>query len=558
MFHLLIGISSVAFGQETKWLQHRWEIDPPLGDIWEEKSIYQNILFDVEQLKSRFAEERLSVAQNLCREYSNPKLLKKGRAIELLLEGIENRDEHAQVRRAMISALLLLGDGSLAKQIWSYAEADSVVRPTVEKQLIRWKSPVAIDVWRKRIADNNATPTDLATALEGIAVVGSVEDRAILQAVISANNSSMANKFLAASALGALATEGMNDFAQKVMDSNLEQRHLMAAHLLKRHSGESTAKQMRQILSEGSASAQLVAFRVLSESMPDISQEFGKQMATHSDPGLRTMALQLLQRYSDEESLKVQGQLLGDPHPNVRNLVVKNLLEKAGQGQRPLVDQCLLQHLASEEWTGLEKGIALAVGLKDRSHCKTFLRLLDHPRPEVNMMAGWALMELGDEAETLAGMLKHAEKMVADLKSSTSTTEYSDTDQIRLSYLNEGFGKNRFVAAESILLVHIPKGPRFANTSRSSAIWALGKLNKGKVNADLLSSLNGRLSDLDPLIPEDYLVRFSCNLALGEMANPESREIVAKFRENPTTPIGIAATWALSEIDKASQTKSIE
>jgi len=557
LFYLLIGTSSIAFGQETKWLQHRWEIDPPLGDIWEDMLILQNILFDVEQLKSRFAEERLSIAQNLCREYGNPKLKKKERALELLLEGVQNRDEQVQVRRAMISALSLLDDGSHAELIWSQAKDDSVVRPNVEKQLIRWKSPIAIDVWRKRIADNNATPTDLATALEGIAVVGSVEDQPIVQAIVLSRNSSMANKFLAARALGSLATDGMNEFAQKVMDSNMEQRHLIAAHLLKRHSGDTTAKQMRQILSEGAASAQLVAFQAFSESMPDISKEFGKQMTSHSDPGLRTIALQLLQRYADDESLKIQGQLLCDPHPNVRNLVLKNLLEKAGKGQRALVDRCLLQHFASEEWTGLEKGIALAVGLQDRSHCKTFLRLLDHPRPEVNMMASWALMELGDEAETLAGMLKHAEKMVEDLKSSTNTTEYSDTDQIRLSYLNEGFGKNRYMAAEPILLLHIPKGGhRFANTSRSSAIWALGKLNKGKVNPELLTSLNGRVSDVDVILPEDYLVRFSCFLALGEMANPESRKIIELYGEGSATPNGIAANWALSEIDKASKEKS--
>ena len=553
VFPLLLGTSSIALGQETQWLQHRWEIDPPLGDIWEEKYIHQNILFDIEKLKSRFAEERLSIAQNLCREYGNPKLLKKERAVELLLSGIQNRDEHVQIKRAMISALLLLGDASLAEQIWSQAEADLVVRPNVERQLIRWKSPVARDFWRKRIVDRHAVATDLATAIEGIAAVGGIEDRPILQAVILGNDSSMANKFLAASALGALATDGMNEFAQKVLDSNLEQRHLLAAHMLKRHAGDTTAKQLKQILSQGSASAQLVAFRALSDSMPDDSQEFGKKMALNPDPGLRMMALQLLQRSSDNESLEVQGRLLGDHHPEVRKLVVKNLLEKAGQGQRALVDQCLAQHFASDEWTGLEKGIALAVGLQDRSHCKTFLRLLDHPRPEVNMMAGWALMELGDEPETLSGMLAHAEKMVEDLKSGTSTKEYSVTDQIRLSYLNEGFGKNRYQAAEPILMLHIPKGVRFANTSRSSAIWALGKLNKGKKNPELLTLLNGRLSDLDPIMPEDYLVRFSCDLALGEMANSESREIIEKFRENPTTPIGVAATWALSEIEKASK-----
>ena len=174
------------------------------------------------------------------------------------------------------------------------------------------------------------------------------------------------------------------------------------------------------------------------------------------------------------------------------------------------------------------------------------------------MLAGWALMELAEESDVLAGMLEHAEKMTAVLKSNNAVP-ITTTDQIRLSYIHQAFGKNRYQPATEMLTKYIPKsGHQFGPVARASAIWALGKLNKGVNNKSLLTSLYGRITDLNPLNPEDPLVRFACNLAVGEMANLESRETIEKFNEGLPTPLGYAASWALSQIDQAAAKKPVE
>ena len=175
------------------------------------------------------------------------------------------------------------------------------------------------------------------------------------------------------------------------------------------------------------------------------------------------------------------------------------------------------------------------------------------------MIAGWALKEIGDEPENLAGMLGLAERMTAELNSTTNISSISLTDRIWLSYLHEAFGKNHYEPASQMLMKYIPKtGHQFGTITRASAIWSLGKLNTGKDNKVLREKLQERIADLAPVNPEDYLVRFASNLALGEMAHPESREVIVRYHEQLPSPLAYAADWALSQIDKASAVKPLE
>jgi len=549
---LWVANASDVIGQQTKVLQHRWEVDPPLGAIWEQKQSRPSIRFDVEKLKSRFAADRLETAQSIYREHSNPNFIQKARAIELLLDTLQSGEENVQVSRAMVSALLSVSDPSNAKSIWSLAKSDAALLPMVERKLVEWKSPVAIEDWRKRIVDPNASPTELATALEGLAVVGNGEDRKALQNVIRASQTSDANKYLAASALGAQATDGLNVFAQTVMESNLVQRHLIAAHLLKRHSGTTTAIQFERIIAGGDGTAQFVVYESMIQNMPDICLGYAPQMVSHPDSAIRKIAVQFLQTRPDVESIQLQATLLNDRNPDVRSTVAKNLLEKAMQGQRELINGIATTRLSLDSWEGVEKSILIAVGLEERAHCEKFIELLFHPRPEVKMTAGWALMELGDEPEVLSSMLKAAEQIAAELKA-IPTVVVPFEDQVKLSYLLEAFGKNDFQPASQLLEKFIPKAEaNYGVVSRASAIWALGKLNRRKDNKNLRSKLYERMSDFAPINPEQLLVRFMSHLALGEMAHPESREMLEKYREGMPSPVGFAGNWAILQLDQAS------
>ena len=557
---MVIATRSVAFGQQqTQFLQHLWEVDPPLGDIWATERGTGTIRFEVERLKSQFAWDRLEVAQQLCIEHANPNFRQRDRAIKLLLERLQGGEENLQVKRAMFSAALCLGDAKHAEPLWSLAKSDVAISASVERKLVQWKSPAAIQEWRQRLVDSRSKSTDLATALDGIAIVGDASDGTSLQALIVASHISTANNYLAANALGALVTEGLNEFAEQVLDSDLAQKYLIAAHVLKRHGGAKTESQLRKILDEGTSGSQLVAYRAIANNMPKIARELAKQMSTQTDFELRLLALKVLQENSDDEGLRIQGSLLNDPHPGVRSLATYNLIEKGTQGSRSVVDELVLSNLKAGAWAGMEKAIEIVVKLQDVRYCKAFVRLLDHDRPEVSMHAAWALMELASESQTLADMLSHAEMLTAQFQSKDyKTVEETATEQIRLSYLIEAFGKNRYEAANEMLLKFIPKrGHQFGFVCRASAIWALGKLNTERDNPTLRSSLYERMQDFEPSSPEDYLVRFSCNLALGEMAHPESKDIIEQYGEQMPSQIAHAASWALSQIEKAALKKPL-
>jgi len=125
-----------------------------------------------------------------------------------------------------------------------------------------------------------------------------------------------------------------------------------------------------------------------------------------------------------------------------------------------------------------------------------------------------------------------------------------------LSYLLEAFGKNDYQSASQFLEKFIPKAEaNYGAVSRASAIWSLGKLNRRKDNENLRSKLYERMSDFAPINAEHLLIRFMSHVALGEMAHPESREMLEKYREGIPSPVGFAGNWALLQLDQAAAQK---
>ena len=84
LFWAVIGITS-GRTQATRELQHRWEVDPPLEDTWIALQSYSPVQINLADLDSPLAEDRLSVAQQLCRDYDNPNFDQREAAIKKLI-----------------------------------------------------------------------------------------------------------------------------------------------------------------------------------------------------------------------------------------------------------------------------------------------------------------------------------------------------------------------------------------------------------------------------------------------------------------------------------------
>ncbi len=549
-----------SFGQRTKPLEHFWEVEPDFGDIWDVDPTDRVIHFDVNSLNSAEVQERIHVAQMICREYKNPSFKQKELATELLLARLKGNEEVIQSRRAMISAATLLDDGANAASLWQAAQSDAMSRSTVERALVKWKSPVAVETWRKRIADPLAKPADIAIAIQGLGSVGGKADNEALLALLKGNATTVINRHLAAVALGKLNSDGLNELAQAVLDSDLDQRHLLAASLLAQHTGTSTGSdtgsrtvaQLRTVFEEGPDVAQFASAQALVAHYPEVAVKYASQMIAHGDSTMRILALEFLDFKSDEASLRLQAKLLSDRNVKIRRLAGVQLVKKAAGGQRALVDELITAMVNGESWQGIEQAIIMIVNLQDHSRCARLVEILEHPRPEVNTYAGWALMELAQDSAILASIEPHVEKATKHLLDKGVSPPVDRTDTIRLSYLFEAFGRNRYEPMQKLLMNYVPKNSfKLGIVSRASAIWALGQINKGKDDQALRQALFERIADMSPIMPEDQLVRFSCILALGKMGFADSLPTLHKFNEGKTNPIGCACDWAIEQITNA-------
>ncbi len=552
----LVVCANVTCGwsEETRPMQHSWEVDPKLTeddiwDNWERRFGGERVIdFDVADLKSASAEQRLHAARLICSEHDNRKFTQRDEAIAMLLEQLLTGKEKIQLHRAMISAAVLLCNASHAPKLWEASNEDSICRRQVERALIRWRSDVAVDVWRARCDEPSAPAGELALAIEGLAVVGGSEDRARLDRILRHSSTTLANRLLATKAMGDLISDGLNDLAQEVLDSNLEQRHLLAANLIAKHRGARTLPQCNAIMASDSSSAQRIAYRTIIDNFPSRAREIVASMSKHSDNLLRMMSLEVLRDVTDEPSLRIQGELMKDRNPEVCKLATQLVFEKSAT-QRSIVDDLITENLDCQVWQGVEQAILLATQLKDHSRLPKFLRLLDHPSPDVSIHAGWALMELANEPEILAGILAHAQVLTGVAEQTGLVVDY---DEMRLSFLLESLGKNLYEPATSMLLKYVPKNFKFGIVSRASAVWSLGKLNKAKDNPKLRADLESRVAETSGLPPEHDLIRYTSMLAIGEMAHADCLDTAEKFNVDLPAPMGYACQWAIKQIKAAS------
>jgi HEAT repeat protein len=213
-----------------------------------------------------------------------------------------------------------------------------------------------------------------------------------------------------------------------------------------------------------------------------------------------------------------------------------------------LIDEIIGNRLASDSYEDIAQAILLSAFLMERERCPALVALLEHPNPEVNIRAGWALQELADSEEVMASMLPHVERITEKL----STAGTATIDEInRLAYLLEVFGRNRYEPVVELLMLYVPKNDfRMGTVSRTSAIWSLGKIYEGKKNANLAKQLAARLLDDHPIFPEEDLVKYSSALAMGRIGDPSSPDRLLEAGIQGDSPIALACRWAMEQYNK--------
>jgi hypothetical protein len=232
----LFTVGSTSMGQPALPLQHAWEVQPDLGDIWRVSTPPRAAFVDVDKLNAPTIQERIHAAQMICLNHDRDGFQGGPHAIAILLKRLMEGAEPLLVKRAMMSAVCLLDDGSNAPVLWDAAQVDPIMHATVERALLRWHSPVALVAWRARLSEPNVSAGALDNALRGLALVGEASDREALTGLLLSNHATDNTRLLAAEALGAIDRSGLNALAKELLSSDIEYRQALAASLLFHHS----------------------------------------------------------------------------------------------------------------------------------------------------------------------------------------------------------------------------------------------------------------------------------------------------------------------------------
>ncbi len=532
-------------------LQNRWEYDPDLGTVWVSDEVLEQSAIDVESLQSDDLQERVESMQMAIRTVAGADAATREKAFSTVLSTLQ-RDLQQNARRYVLltsvsAAAALANDIGQIESVWKLVADQPVLQKIVEPYLLQWESPIAVDVWRQRLNEGTAEFSSQLTALDGLRLLGSESDRQVLAGLVGRAETPGPMRLQASKALGALASSGLEELAKQMLDADNELSYQIAANLLRNHSSPKAIELSKIILDQGDAFAKALAFQAVATA--DLAQalDLAEELIDHPDDKLRLAAVNVLSRAEDEASLNVQVGALDDVNLRVRQAVRNNLREKSSKAELSnLVQQAVSQFLAGEAWQGIEQAILLAVELELDERATTIVSLVDHPKPEVNIRAAWALQHLHLDSASLDEIVARCQVTTQKL---VGMKFVSFEEEIKTAFLFEAIGIHEYQEASDMLRKYIPKNQQIMKpVTRTSAIFALGCIWADQENPSLADALAGRMMDSNPLEPELMSVRYTAAIALGKMGATSQLETVKRIREEPPNPLGVAKGWVVEQL----------
>lgn len=527
-------------------LAHRWEIEPDLGAVWLPPTTKPIVVLHPEPFASEQRQVVLDEAQLAIRYAHHEQLEGREAALDAMLQRLQSNIDNRQVRLALAGAAIALADASHADALWDRLSQDVATRPLIERALAEWKSPQAIELWRERLSDPTASLRDLHLAAAGIGATGDDQDGPALENLLRNDRLPIPLKIVVARGLGQVMDHDLETLASQVLATQLTHRELLAAELLSKHTSPQASQILQTIIASEHQPARTVAYTAISHNYAELARELAEQMLSQSDNNLRAQAVDVLNRYDDALSVRLQAQRIVDQNYEVRTTVRSNLLRKSQIADlKPLVDEIIDQQLNGDDYRGIEQAILLSVDLGETRWCPEYLKLLEYPRPETSLIAAWALQELAHTPELMQGILEHTLPIT---ERSLSGIYNVSPAQLQQAFLFEALGRNRYQPALETLKLYIPKRHNMGDLCRASAIWAIGRIQEDSHDQELAAALAARMLDMDNVDMEDPLVKYTSTLALGWIKAPGSLEQVSQPPFIVGDPLSKAAQWSIEKL----------
>ena len=476
---------------------------------------------------------------------------------------LELPDQHPAVRAAAARALVTLAAKDAAPVLLRLAKSDDPeLREIIEPALARWNDPSVRDVWLERLSQPPPHGRDVLLAARGLGTVRDERAASRLRTLALSSEAVPSLRLAAAHALGDIRTTGALPDAERLATSQGMTDRLVAASLLRRHDGAEVVRLLQTLAKDAEPSVALVSLtRLLQLDVAHILPVVVPVLAS-PDAEVRRFGIEALFQSPTPERIQSLGQLLADPHPNVRVKARQSLRElaKAAQWQPPVIAEAT-RALDASDWRVQEQAAILLGQLGHKAAAKRMIELLKSERGEVLVAVGWGLRQLA-VPDTLAPILEHVRSRHAEIARGTTRVV---PDQ-HLSHLVQLLGQSRYAPADPVLRAIVPrvtagtytgpKGPpptftKVGGETRAAAIWALGLLHEGKPEDRLVKQIEDRLTGDPGMGPDDPRVRRMAAVSLGRLQAKQSLTALRTFADGTEPSLDLVAQacrWSLSRL----------
>ena len=208
--------------------------------------------------------------------------------------------------------------------------------------------------------------------------------------------------------------------------------------------------------------------------------------------------------------------------------------------KQPVIDAAM-DMLRQNNWRGCEQACVVLAKLDHKESGKRMVELLAHKRGEVRVASAWGLTQLR-VPDLLPDMLEHGMEVYRKFKSkefNSGMPGYAD----QIGHLFMAFGDQKYVPADKLVNLYLPKDLNLGVESRAGAYWAAGMLHEKDASPSLIKTMITQMNDTESLIPEVQPVRLMCLVSLTRI---KAKEALPSFEKYAAGRDGLALAAQLS------------
>ena len=470
-------------------------------------------------------------------------------AIPALEKILQAKSSHPTSRFAAARALISLNSRSSSDKLFEASKIYGAdLRHLIEPALAKWDHGPARGAWINRLGESPPRRRDLMLAIQSLGIVREQKALPQLLAIVLDLSGDPDLRFEAAKAVGKISPTGLETQALKLAQAprtptSLNQ--LCAIQLLSQHQSDTALQQLITLANDTEPLIAATAMRQLNEINSELMTPLAEVALQHVDSRVRKEGIHSCITHHTPERVVALGQRLSDPDPGLRKMVREGLSRLYAHAElKDSISKLALDFLEHERWKGQEQAAILSGEVDLKAAANRLVVLLESPRNEVNLAAAWAIRKIAVK-ETIPAILDKARRQTERRKDGVSPAV---DEQVALLF--EALGVMQASEALPLLKEYIPKQQFMGVRSRSAAIWAIGKIKQGDLDAELEDALTDRILDFEDKPPELAVVKQMAAISLARMTAIKQASRMRELAINVPLPVelGVALRWAVKEL----------